>query len=430
MSGRSEVPKPPSGELPPIAKAPATKAQQDDPPNGSTSSQPQLNDQLLKLRDRIRQVRDMYSARPVNARDHSPWEVFHWILAYNVEAEIHLRGPGGETTNAVAWLCYNYPCRGQQLLTLEHGRPMGVYGVGLEGHNGQFMAILGQSRVMIDYPLRVKGRQFTVADLVENCKLSCSSGKDVELTFLLIGLAHYLHPNEVWKNRQGDTWSIARLVREEMSKPIHGVACGGTHRLMGLAYAVRKRQQHDLPIQGEFRRAQIYVNDYINYALRLQNPDGSLSTEWFTGRGAREDKDRRLQTTGHILEWLVFSVPDERLVDPQIVKTVDYVARHLLENQDHEWKIGHLGHALRSLSLYDRRLFKPQEADVPVVAKDNESPGAEPAREAEQMPDAAEKNVTKPAVQDHKPLGVEGPSQRTSERPKKPDRPALQLYDL
>jgi hypothetical protein len=370
--------------------------------------QPELSPELYRLRDQVRQALDLYEKRPVNARDHTPWETFHWVLAYDVNAELYTHGPGGETANAIGWLCYNRPCRGQQLLEIKHGRPMGIYGVGLEGHTGQLMAILGQSRVMIDYPMLIKGRQFTIADLVENCKLQCESGEDIELTFLLIGLSHYLHPNAVWKNRQGETWSISRLVREELAKPIKGAACGGTHRLMGLSYAVRKRQQHELPVNGEFRRAQIYVNDYINYALRLQNPDGSLSTEWFTGRGARDDIDRRLQTTGHILEWLVFSVPEERLVDPQIVKAVDYVSRILLENRDHEWKIGHLGHGLRSISLFDRRLFKPRETDVPIIAKGDAGPDGHTPRTGEKTRQPAEKKVTQEAAAGNQQLGVDG----------------------
>lgn len=363
-----------------------------------------LSPEMVRLRDQVRQALAMYAERPVNARDHSPWETFHWILAYNVDAELYTHGPGGATANAVGWLCYNRACRGQHLLELKHGRPMGIYGVGLEGHTGQFLAILGQSRVMIDYPLLVKGRQFTLADLVENCQLSCTSGKDVELTFLLIGLSHYLHPNTVWKSREGETWSIPRLIREEISKPIHGAACGGTHRLMGLSYAVRKCQQHELPVTGEYQRAAAYVADYIKYALKLQNTDGSLSTEWFTGRGSRQDIDRRLQTTGHMLEWIVFASPAENLQDPQIVKAVDYVSRILIENRDHAWKLGHLGHGLRSLSLYNRHVFQPLERSAPEVAKRE----ARSAPEQEKSEQNTPPPVTKPAPQDNQTLGDEG----------------------
>jgi hypothetical protein len=334
----------------------------------SSDASASLTEDQAALRDQIRQTLAQYYHRHVNARDHSPWEVFHWVIAYNVDAQIYTRGPGGETANAAGWLCYNYPCAGQRLLTIDRGLPMAKYGVGLEGHPGQFLAILAQSRVMVDYPLRVGGQQFTVADLVESNKLHCDSKK--ELTFQLISLSHYLDLDETWKNRTGETWSIPRLIREEIASPIRGSACGGTHRLMGLTYCVKKRQQRGQPIDGEYLRAKTYVDDYIQFTLRMQNSDGSFSTEWFAGRGARPDIDRRVQTTGHILEWMVFAASDEQLHDPQIVKAADYLSKTLLSDKTRDWKIGPLGHAIRSLSLYDRRVFKPlDEPQVPEVAR-------------------------------------------------------------
>jgi hypothetical protein len=346
----------------------------------SASQSAPLTAEQLALRDQIRQTLAHYYHRPVNARDHSPWEAFHWVIAYNVDAQIYTRGPGGETANAVAWLCYNYPCAGQRLLSLDRGLPVAKYGVGLEGHPSQFLAILAQSRVMIDYPLRVNGRQFTVADLVESSKLACDSKK--ELTFQLIALSHYLDLDATWKNRSGQTWSIPRLIREEIASPIRGSACGGTHRLMGLTYCVKKRQQRGQPIDGEYLRAKTYVDDYINFTLRMQNPDGSFSTEWFAGRGARPDVDRRIQTTGHILEWMVFAANDEQLHDRQIVGAVDYLSKTLLAGKTRDWKIGPLGHAIRSLSLYDRRVFKPlDEPPAPQVARRERSSRRVPAQE-------------------------------------------------
>ena len=343
--------------------------QADEPQDAaSESKQIELTPAMARLRDQVRRTLALYYQRPVNARDHSPWETFHWIIAFNVDAQLHTRGPGGELTNAIGWMCYNNPCRGQRLLALQNGRVSALYGVGLEGHPGQFLAILGQSRVMIDYPLRVDGRSFTVADLVETSKLNCLSTK--ELTFQLIALSHYLDLDETWKNSAGETWSVPRLIREEISSPIHGSACGGTHRLMGLSYAVRKRQQRGQPVDGEYRRAQVYIDEYQKFTLRMQNPDGSFSTEWFAGRGARPDIDRRVQTTGHILEWMVFSSSQEELLNPRLVQAVDYLSTALLSDVQRQWKIGPLGHALRSLSLYDRRVFKPHDPKAaPEVAR-------------------------------------------------------------
>ena len=361
-------------ENPPAIEAPAATANstdvKPDPADGSsplTTPVEPLSPELEALRDKVRKVLAIYAQRPVNARDHCPWEVFHWIIGYNVDAMIRADGPWGNETNAVGWLCFNHPCQGQNLLTTVGGRVTALNGVGLQGHDGQFLAILAQSRVMATYPLRVDGKPFTVADLVETEKLGCRD--DIELTFKLMGLMRYLDSDAKWKNSSGEDWNIPRLIRREIANPIHGAACGGTHRLMGLSYAVRMRIKRGEPIDGEFRRAQQYVQDYGRYTLGMQNPDGSFSTAWFVGREDRQDTDRRLQTTGHILEWLVYSREDSDLRDPKIVKAVDYLAGIMTEGRQRDWRIGPLGHAIRGLSLYDRRVFQPTDPATPLVAE-------------------------------------------------------------
>ena len=61
---------------------------------------------------------------------------------------------------------------------------------------------------------------------------------------------------------------------EEMAQPVRTAACGGTHRLSGLALAVKKRKAAGLPIDGQYAAAQKFVANYQNYAYRLQNGDG------------------------------------------------------------------------------------------------------------------------------------------------------------
>ncbi len=38
-----------------------------------------------------------------------------------------------------------------------------------------------------------------------------------------------------------------------------------------------------------------------------------------------------MQTTGHILEWLIFSLPEKDLTDPRLVKSVNYLASLLAQ---------------------------------------------------------------------------------------------------
>ena len=238
----------------------------------------------------------------------------HEIIAFGVDAQLYRDGPQGPKVNAIGWLCYNGSCKGEQMLYLDRGNLVARKGPGVQGHSGQFLAILAQSHLPIDYPMLVHGKSFTIADLVEHEKADCQPGE--ELTFKLIGLMHYLDSDATWTSRYGEQWSIPRLITEELKQPIRGAACGGTHRLMGFSYAINKRIQRGKPMTGEFARAQKFINDYHRYTFSLQNPDGSFSTQWFIRREANPDVDRRLKTTGHIAEWLAFSLPDEELRDP------------------------------------------------------------------------------------------------------------------
>jgi hypothetical protein len=316
----------------------------------TAGAEEELSAELVTLRNELRRCLQYYYRNPENAGARSPWGIMHAALAYGVESHIYANN---RRVNAIGWLCWNGPCRGQQMLHVQNGKVQAMLGPGVQGHGGQFLAILAQSKVQRDFAMRVGSYEFTLEDLIEQEKLGCQSG--TELTFKLIGLSHYLDPDATWTNETGQTWSIARLIKEELAQPVIGAACGGTHRMMGFSYAVRMREKRGQPVTGQWLRAKKYVESYHEYTLRLQNRDGSFSTQWFEGRGDWGDAERRVQTTGHILEWLVFSLPKERLRDPQVIKAVTYLVN--LMNQQHQWEVGPKGHALRALVLYDQRTF-------------------------------------------------------------------------
>jgi hypothetical protein len=265
----------------------------------------------------------------------------------------------------VGWLCFNQPCKGRTLMYLNQDGDMRVkVGPALQGHHGQLLALLAQARVRSDYPMRVEGKTFTVADLIETEKLTCYP--KTELTFKLLGLQRYLELDARWTNDQGMAWDFPTLLREEMAQPVRTAACGGTHRLSGLILTVKKRQRSGLPVDGEYAAAQRFVANYQNYAYRLQNNDGSFSTEWFKGPGAEPDIDRRLKTTGHQLEFLIYAAGDEQLTSTRTVKAVNYLTNIMWANRGRDWEAGPLGHAIHALVLYDRFLFAPHDNDAPV----------------------------------------------------------------
>lgn len=322
---------------------------------------------LRNLRSRMRTVLSFYYRKPLNTVEHDPWELMHGMLAYELHSRVRDGGPKGPYMTSIGHLCFNRASKRQQMMMVDGDGRLDVrVGVGLQGHKGQLLAMLAQCNVSPEYPIRVDSRDFTIRDLSESEQRSCYA--KTELTFKLIGLGHYLGSDAKWLNEQGESWDIPRLIREEREQPIRGAACGGTHRLAGLSLAFRRREARGESLDGEYAQAARFVSQYQSYAFKLQNDDGSLSTEWFRGPGKEEDIDRRLRTTGHLLEWLVYSLPDDQLRSYRTVKAVNYLTNLLAGNADHEWHLGSIGHAVHALVLYDKRVFRPHDDDASKIA--------------------------------------------------------------
>lgn len=306
----------------------------------------------LRIEAGIARCLNYYVANPENTVRRGPWALMHATLPLGVEGEVMA---GNRRVNTIGWLSFNGTSGKQHMFqpTRTGFRPN--VGPGVQGHEGQFLAILAQSKVRGDFPLQVNGRNYTVMDLARYEMATCREKS--ELTFKLIGLSRYLEPDAQWRDNRGRPWSLEKLLVEEMAQPINGAACGGVHRLMGLSYAVIERQAAGQPISGNWQRAQAYVNNYVQYTLTLQNSDGSFSTNWFESRGMDPDVERRVQTSGHILEWLVYTLPDEHLRSPQIQQGIEFLLGTIGREPQRDWPIGPRGHALRAMALYSQRVF-------------------------------------------------------------------------
>ena len=312
---------------------------------------------FTKLRTRIAQTLATYQRRPLNTAQHTPWEVMHGFVAFGIPTKLRVGGPGGDPVNAIGWVNTGGRCGGQVMLAAAGDRLTALRGIGVQGHSAQYLAVLAQSRVAMNSPITIQSKTFTVADLVAEEKLACKSG--TELTFALIALAHYLPTDSQWTARDGKPWSLEKLVAEEIEQPIRGAPCGGTHRLFGLAYGCQRRLRATGQLDGVYLRADKFVRDYQQFTLtKLQNRDGSFSTEWFKYLADRDDDmDRKIQTTGHILEWLVASLDQDELFQPRVTAAVEFLNAALAREPSREWKIGPLGHALHALTIYQERAW-------------------------------------------------------------------------
>jgi len=356
-----------------------------------TGAPPPRTRRFEQLRASIARTLAAYQRRPLNTAQHTPWELMHGFIAFGIPTQVRVGGPGGDLVNAIGWSNMGGRCRGQVMLAVSgsDNRLVALKGIGVQGHSAQYLAILAQCRVAANSPITLPSHMFTVADLIEEEKLACRP--KTELTFSLIALAHYLPTDATWTSRDGGKWSLARLVEEEIEQPIRGAPCGGTHRLFGLAYGCQRRLRATGALDGAYLRADKYVRDYQNFTLtKLQNRDGSFSTEWFKYPADRKDDvDRKIQTTGHILEWLVASLDQDQLYDPRVVAAAEFLCGTLAREPSRDWKIGPLGHALHALNIYQERAWgvvlpggvaafhgPMKAANRPLVAdKPDDSPG-------------------------------------------------------
>lgn len=335
----------------PIAKPAPTKREIADPA-------------LAKRMARAQACLDHYLNNPESTVVRSPWAVMHAVLAYGSEYEM-VTANGGRV-NAIGWMCHNGLCRTQRMFT-PNGRTFKPnVGGGVQGHEGQFLAILAQSSVPLDYPIQIGDRKFTVEDLVRYEMATCKEKS--ELTFKLIGLSYYLDTNKQWKTNDGKVWSIPKLIQEELDQPIVGSACGGTHRLMGFSFAIKQRLAQGQPLTGQYARASKFVDEYVNYTWQLQNPDGSFSTNWYEGRGNEANEERKVQTSGHMLEWLLYTIPAKDVSQPRVQKAVDFLLAHIYDKRDHKWPIGPRGHATRAIALYHARMSEEAAATPTITA--------------------------------------------------------------
>jgi hypothetical protein len=334
-------------------------------PPGSDRSQPSVlasaepppaSKGLLSLRRQIARTIAAYAQRPLNTLEHNPWELMHWSIAYGPAAEVRLGGGSGDRISCLGWLNMGGRCRGLVMLASQNDQLIALRGKGMQGHVAQYLAVLAQCRVSPPSPIEIDGRSFTVADLIETEQLACSENN--ELTFTLIAMAHYLHTDETWGGADGTKWSLPRLVEEEIGQPLRGAPCGGTHRLFGLAYACQRRREATGALDGVYVAANRYVRGQQQRLFgELQNPDGSFSTDWFNRAEDGDDVERKLRTSGHMLEFLVSTADQHVLYHPRTVAAVQFVADVLYGEPQRDWKIGPMCHALHALSIYQERLW-------------------------------------------------------------------------
>lgn len=330
---------------------PASSAAASQPAPPAVTPQPE---QLLEQLDSAIEVT---SKRYLTANVHSPWQIFHGILAMKRDFQLKL---GEEKVNALEWIATSEPRFDNQPLLLKtaHGgkfhpftRPWAF-----EGHPSQFLALMSQSDLPNDYSFKVGDEKITLADMVQNTMKEVNSKEEV--TWVLWALQHHLAPNAQWVNQFGEPWSIEKLVQIETAAPVVGAACGGNHRLFALTRTRDKHLKLGGKLDGVWAQADLKIRQHVELARQLQNSDGSFSSKFYQAPGYTNDLNERFNTTGHTLEFLSIGLPANRLTEPWVLNAATLLSRELVQYRQRQIDCGPLYHSLNSLMIYRERLRK------------------------------------------------------------------------
>src|SRR5262249_50819970 len=122
-----------------------------------------------------------------------------------------------------------------------------------------------------------------------------------------------------WVNGHGEKLHFEDLMEEEVQAEVENAACGGTHRLFGLTWAYHLHLRGGGKTEGVWKAVAQKLEGYKakGNALRSRR-DGSFSTNFFVGEQDLPDTGKRINTTGHTLEWLALAMTEEELRAPWV----------------------------------------------------------------------------------------------------------------
>ncbi len=323
----------------------------------------QAKDPLVKL---VYETREAQRRRLLSTAEHTPWQIMHGMLALREEFLIR---HNGKPVSCLEWIKTGPTFENEnwfektqvRVLTNRGGNntwEMMMVGRGhpynkpyaFEGHINQFVAILSMSGVPLETQFNTPQGPVSMRDMLTYAKMTVNEKEEV--TWTLWALSRYLPPDAEWTNAKGEKWSIERLVKIETAKSLQGAPCGGTHGLFALAHARNVYLRSGKPLVGVWQEAEQKIRRYIQTARMQQNSNGTLSSNYFRGRESKQDFDKRMASSGHLLEFLMMALPSQELNAPWVRRAIEATSNDLMVNRKAEVSCSPLYHATSALSIY------------------------------------------------------------------------------
>ncbi len=300
--------------------------------------------------------------RWLTAERNAAWQVFHGALPYGRELAIEVEGrqipaleylfQGGELRGWDPRLTTDHPIAGR--VGVRFPVDEGTY-VG-QGHVDQWLGYLSQVPVALDTPLTLGERSLTVRDWGRQSQWDVSNNPYREYSWTLIALTNLFPEEQEWRAKDGNVWTLEPLVRFEAQQKLSASTCGGMHRLMGLAHAVRYQNRLGKPFDGGWLMAKQAVEQALLAIRRYQNRDGSFSTNYTERSGVSSDFSLSLSATGHTLEFVVYAIEEEDLRSEWVQRSVRRLCAMLQASESFDLECGGVYHALSGLRIYRQRL--------------------------------------------------------------------------
>lgn len=315
-----------------------------------------------ELKRMIDEAIDFNAGRYMSANDHAAWQIVHGILAYGRDLKIYV---DGELVSALDYLLGGGELRGWAIKPGDQGVET-VLEVGSksgQGHEDQWLGYIAQTGVSPEEPIVVAGKTYKFGDLLTQAQWDVYDG--MEASWTLMALSVYVPADTTWSARDGQAWSVERLIAMEAEADLAASPCGGSHRMSGIAMALNRRLEDGGEITGGWKKADDKVQECIRKAREHQQPDGTFSTNYWIRPSTSPDAALRLNTTGHTLEFLTLATSEAQLKEPWIRRAAVELCNLLDQTRELPVECGGLYHAIHGLELYRLRMFGPRETEVP-----------------------------------------------------------------
>lgn len=291
------------------------------------------------------------------------WQVIHGAVAYGNDLPLDV---DGSVVPAIGYLLDGGKLQGWELsigpVLPSTGRPGVVARVESgsfigQGHSDQWLGYFSQIPLPLDRAVTVEGQKLTLLDWARQAQYDVPNNPYLEYSWTLIALTNFFPNEKSWVASDGKSWTLEPLVRFEAQQDLSESACGGMHRLMGLAHAVRYRNRLQEPMDQGWGLAKSVVENAIDSARKFQSSDGSFSTNYTSRPGTSADLSNTISATGHTLEFLSYALGSSELEKPWMERAVLRLCAMLKASEKLDMECGGTYHALAGLNLYHKKRF-------------------------------------------------------------------------